>query len=148
MKGVSSRAHNIFDLRAMARRPPPASNHGGRTLDGAMAPIEVLPDIVEAAGKHMTVLVDSGFRRGSDVVKAMALGASAVLIGRATLYGVAVDGEDGAGRTITIFREEIDRLLALLGCRSVAELSRTLVLPEPRHRSDWIESGSPQSAPG
>jgi len=99
------------------------SNHGGRVLDGAMATVEVLPEFVAAAGKRITVIVDSGFRRGADVVKALALGASAVLVGRSTLYGVAADGEAGAARAITIFREEIDRVLALLGCPGVAELS-------------------------
>jgi len=107
------------------------SNHGGRNLDSSMAPIEVLPEIVDAAGKRITVIVDSGFRRGSDVVKALALGAKAVLIGRPTLYGTAAGGEAGAARAIAIFREEIDRVLALLGCRSVAELGQDcLVLPE------------------
>lgn len=107
------------------------SNHGGRVLDGAMATMDVLPQVIDAVGKRMAVIVDSGFRRGSDVVKALALGAAAVMVGRATLYGVAADGEAGAARAIAILREEIDRVLALLGCRSVAELSRDfLVLPE------------------
>jgi len=98
------------------------SNHGGRNLDSSMAPIEVLPGVVDAVGKRTTVIVDSGFRRGSDVVKALALGANAVLIGRATLYGTAAGGKTGAARAIAIFREEIDRVMALIGCRSVAEL--------------------------
>lgn len=100
------------------------SNHGGRNLDSSMAPIEVLPQVLEAAGKRIDVIVDSGFRRGSDVVKALALGAKAVLIGRATLYGVAAAGEAGAARAIGILREEIDRVMALIGVRSVAELDR------------------------
>jgi (S)-mandelate dehydrogenase len=98
------------------------SNHGGRNLDGSPAPIDVLPEILDAAGKRLTVMVDSGVRRGSDVVKALALGAAAVLIGRAPLYGVAAAGEAGASRAIAIFRDEIDRVMALLGVRSVAEL--------------------------
>jgi isopentenyl diphosphate isomerase/L-lactate dehydrogenase-like FMN-dependent dehydrogenase len=98
------------------------SNHGGRNLDGAISPMEVLPEVVDAVGKRLTVLVDSGFRRGSDVVKALALGAHAVQIGRATLYGVAAGGHAGAARAITIFREEIDRVMALIGCTSVAKL--------------------------
>jgi (S)-mandelate dehydrogenase len=107
------------------------SNHGGRNLDSSMAPIEVLPEIVDAAGKRISVIVDSGFRRGSDVVKALALGAKTVLIGRSTLYGTAAGGKAGAARAIGIFREEIDRVLALLGCRGIAELNRDyLVLPE------------------
>jgi (S)-mandelate dehydrogenase len=99
------------------------SNHGGRNLDGAISPIEALPEVVDAVGKRITVLVDSGFRRGSDVVKALALGAHAVQIGRATLYGVAAGGHAGAARAIAIFRDEIDRVMALIGCRSVAELA-------------------------
>lgn len=99
------------------------SNHGGRNLDGAVSPIEALPEIVDAVGRRATVLVDSGFRRGTDVVKALAMGAHAVQIGRATLYGVAAGGEAGAKRAITIFREEIDRVMALIGCNSVPELA-------------------------
>ena len=105
------------------------SNHGGRNLDSSMAPIEVLPEIVDAVGKRIAVIVDSGFRRGSDVIKALALGANAVLIGRATLYGTAAGGEAGAARAIGMFREEIDRVLALLGCRNVADLGREYLIP-------------------
>jgi isopentenyl diphosphate isomerase/L-lactate dehydrogenase-like FMN-dependent dehydrogenase len=99
------------------------SNHGGRNLDSAISPIEVLPEVVDAVGKRITVMVDSGFRRGTDVVKALALGAHAVQIGRATLYGIAAGGQPGAQRALAIFRDEIDRVMALLGCRSVAELT-------------------------
>ncbi|MES2534229.1 MAG: alpha-hydroxy acid oxidase [Pseudomonadota bacterium] len=99
------------------------SNHGGRQLDGAVATIDVLPEIVAAAGKDMAVLIDGGFRRGSDVVKAFALGASGVLLGRATLYGVAAGGQPGAAKAIAILRDEVDRVLALLGCRSMKEVS-------------------------
>ena len=105
------------------------SNHGGRNLDSSMAPIEVLPEIVDAVGRRITVIVDSGFRRGSDVVKALALGARAVLIGRPTLYGTAAGGEAGAARAIAIFREEIDRMLALLGCPGIAALNREYLVP-------------------
>jgi isopentenyl diphosphate isomerase/L-lactate dehydrogenase-like FMN-dependent dehydrogenase len=107
------------------------SNHGGRNLDGSMAPLEALPEVVDAVGKRIPVIVDSGFRRGSDVVKALALGASAVLVGRSTLYGVAAGGHAGATRAIDIFREEISRVMALLGARSVAELG-----PELLHFTD------------
>jgi isopentenyl diphosphate isomerase/L-lactate dehydrogenase-like FMN-dependent dehydrogenase len=100
------------------------SNHGGRAVDSTRAPIMVLPEVVEAVGKRMTVLVDSGFRRGADVVKALALGAKAVLIGRATLFGTAVAGQAGAARAIEIYRDEIDRLLALIGCPGVASINR------------------------
>jgi isopentenyl diphosphate isomerase/L-lactate dehydrogenase-like FMN-dependent dehydrogenase len=99
------------------------SNHGGRVLDSTTAPILVLPQVVEAVGKRITVIVDSGFRRGSDVVKALALGADAVMLGRAPLHGTAAAGERGALRALQIFRDEIDRVLALIGCPSIAELN-------------------------
>jgi (S)-mandelate dehydrogenase len=106
------------------------SNHGGRAVDSTMAPIELLPQIADAVGKRMTVIVDSGFRRGADVVKGLALGADAVLIGRATLYGTAVAGQAGAARAIAIYRDEIDRLLALIGCPGIDALTRDyLVFP-------------------
>jgi len=98
------------------------SNHGGRNLDGAISPLEVLPEVVDAVGNRMAVLVDSGFRRGSDIVKALALGAHAVQIGRPTLYGIAAGGQAGAERAITIFREEIDRVMALLGCKRIEDI--------------------------
>lgn len=99
------------------------SNHGGRNLETAISPMEVLSDVVDAVGKRAAVLIDSGFRRGTDIIKALALGAHAVQIGRSTLYGVAAGGEAGARRAISIFRGEIDRVLAQLGCNSIAELS-------------------------
>jgi len=99
------------------------SNHGGRNLDTVISPIEALPEVVDAVGKRVTVLVDSGFRRGTDVAKALAMGAQAAMIGRSTLYGVAAGGEEGARRAISLFRGEIDRVIALLGCNSVADLS-------------------------
>ena len=96
-----------------------------------MAPIEVLPDILQALGGRIPVIVDSGFRRGSDVVKALALGADMVYVGRSTLYGVGAGGEAGATRAINIFREEIDRVMALIGCPDIAGLnSDYLVLPK------------------
>lgn len=98
------------------------SNHGGRGLDGVVSPMEVLPRIVDAVGGRLTVMVDSGFRRGTDVLKALALGARAVLLGRAPLYGLAAAGEPGVARALAIFREEIDRGMALLGCTTIAEL--------------------------
>ena len=106
------------------------SNHGGRVLDMALPPILTLPQVVDAVGKRITVIVDSGYRRGSDVVKALALGADAVMVGRAPLHGTATAGEAGALRALAIYREEIDRVLALLGCRSIADLTPDhLVMP-------------------
>ncbi|RAU33327.1 alpha-hydroxy-acid oxidizing protein [Pseudomonas sp. RIT411] len=102
------------------------SNHGGRQLDASCSPLATLPDIAQAhPGK---VLVDSGFRRGSDVVKALALGASGVLIGRPLLYGLAAAGEKGASAVLDIFQDEMNRTLANLGCASVEGLSAELVI--------------------
>jgi isopentenyl diphosphate isomerase/L-lactate dehydrogenase-like FMN-dependent dehydrogenase len=107
------------------------SNHGGRVLDSSAAPITVLPQVVEAVGKRITVIVDSGFRRGSDVVKALALGANAVMLGRAPLHGTASAGEAGAMRALQIYRDEIDRVLALIGCTSVTDLGPDhVILPD------------------
>jgi isopentenyl diphosphate isomerase/L-lactate dehydrogenase-like FMN-dependent dehydrogenase len=108
------------------------SNHGGRAVDSTPAPIEVLPEVVDAVGERLVVLVDSGFRRGADVVKALALGAKAVMIGRAPLYGTAVAGQAGAARAIEIFRDEMDRLLALIGCPDVASLGRDFLVAAER----------------
>ncbi|WAH61113.1 alpha-hydroxy-acid oxidizing protein [Pseudomonas silvicola] len=118
------------------------SNHGGRNLDSTRAPIDVLPTIADSVRERMTVLMDSGVRRGSDVVKALALGAKAVLVGRPTLYGTAVNGEAGAAHAIGIFREEIDRMMAHMGCRSVAELDRQRVW------APHLQSGRPGALPG
>lgn len=100
------------------------SNHGGRQLDGAVAAIDVLPEIVDAVGGKIAVLFDSGVRRGSDIVKALALGADFVFCGRATLYGASVGGEAGVSRAIELLRSETDRVMALIGCRSVDALGR------------------------
>ena len=104
------------------------SNHGGRSLDGAPSPMEVLPRIVDAVGNRVTVIVDGGMRRGSDIVKGLALGAKAVLLGRSTLYGIGAGGHDGAQRALTLLREEIDRVIALLGCRGIGEITRDCLL--------------------
>lgn len=96
------------------------SNHGGRQLDDLSSPLNALPAV--AAGTDMTVMVDSGVRRGTDVVKALALGARAVLLGRAVLYGLAAAGEEGAQAVVQMIRDDVDRTLALLGCASVRQL--------------------------
>ena len=129
------------------------SNHGGRQLDGSLATIEALPDIVDAA-RDAVVMIDGGFRRGSDIVKALALGAKGVLVGRATLYGVAAAGEAGATRAIDILRVEVDRVLALLGCHSIAELGShhvasldRLGIRNPARSQVRLREASPQSGP-
>ena len=103
------------------------SNHGGRQLDASEATIDALPDIVAAVGDRMTVLFDSGVRRGTDVVKALALGAKAVLVGRATLFAAAAAGEPGVDRALAMLRDEIDRTLALCGCRNISEVDASLI---------------------
>lgn len=103
------------------------SNHGGRQLDCAQPTIDVLPEIAAAVGGKVDVMLDSGIRRGSDVVKAIALGAKAVMIGRPYLWGLAAGGERGAARAIEILRSEIDICLTLLGRRSLADLDPSLI---------------------
>jgi isopentenyl diphosphate isomerase/L-lactate dehydrogenase-like FMN-dependent dehydrogenase len=103
------------------------SNHGGRALDSSIATLDALPDIVEVAGGRMTILLDSGVRRGSDLVKAIALGADAVLVGRAPLYGLAAAGEAGVARALDLLRAETARTMAMLGARSVAEVDSSLL---------------------
>ena len=99
------------------------SNHGGRNMDSAVASIDALPEVAEAVGERLTVILDSGVRRGSDIAKALALGAKAVLTGRATLYGTAVGGEAGAFKAISLIRNELDKTMAYTGCRSVDEVT-------------------------
>jgi len=103
------------------------SNHGGRQLDSCVAGMDVLPEVVAAVGARLAVLVDGGFRRGTDVLKALALGAQAVLIARAPLYGLIAGGEAGVARALAMLTTEIDRGLGQLGCNSVAELNPALV---------------------
>jgi (S)-mandelate dehydrogenase len=98
------------------------SNHGGRQLDYSVAAIDLLPEVAAAVGARMSILIDGGFRRGTDIVKALALGAEAVLLGRATLYGLGAGGEAGVSRALEILTTETDRALGLLGCNSVSEL--------------------------
>jgi isopentenyl diphosphate isomerase/L-lactate dehydrogenase-like FMN-dependent dehydrogenase len=102
------------------------SNHGGRQLDGAVASIRALPRVVEAVGGRAPVLIDGGFRRGVDVVKALALGARAVMIGRPHLWGVACAGEDGVFCVLELFQREIDRALALGGWDGIGKLDASI----------------------
>jgi isopentenyl diphosphate isomerase/L-lactate dehydrogenase-like FMN-dependent dehydrogenase len=107
------------------------SNHGGRQLDGVAPTLRVLPEVVAAVGDRMEVLFDGGIRRGSDIVKALALGARAVLVGRGYSYGLAAGGEAGATRAVEIFRADLLRTMKLLGCASVGELSREYLAVPP-----------------
>jgi isopentenyl diphosphate isomerase/L-lactate dehydrogenase-like FMN-dependent dehydrogenase len=128
------------------------SNHGGRQLDHTQAALEALPPIVAAVGERAEVLFDGGVRRGTDVVKALALGARAVLIGRPQIYGLIVGGERGLREVLGIFRAELDRALTLMGVQSIHDLDRSWLIPRgtvpeatrcdcapPRkHRSDGL----------
>jgi isopentenyl diphosphate isomerase/L-lactate dehydrogenase-like FMN-dependent dehydrogenase len=103
------------------------SNHGGRQLDGVSATLDVLEEVVDAVDGRAEVLLDGGVRRGTDVLKALALGARAVLIGRAMVWGLAVAGEEGVADVLRMFRKEVELGLALLGCTSPADVSRAHV---------------------
>jgi L-lactate dehydrogenase (cytochrome) len=103
------------------------SNHGGRQLDGVAASLRALPEVVKAVGGRAEVLMDGGVRRGSDIAKAICLGARAVLIGRAYAFGLGAAGEAGVARAIAILRADLERTLALLGCESIGELNRSYV---------------------
>ena len=104
------------------------SNHGGRQLDGAAASIDALPGVVDAVGGRIPVLLDGGVRRGVDVVRALALGASACLVGRPQLWGLAVAGEEGVAHMLDIYRREIDRVMGLCGVSRIAEIDKSLLL--------------------
>ena len=105
------------------------SNHGGRQLDTAPATCEVLPHVVEAAGDLCEIYVDGGIRRGSDVLKAIALGARAVLVGRPILWGLAVAGEQGATNVLQILRRELDEAMLLCGCTRLSDIDSSLLKP-------------------
>jgi L-lactate dehydrogenase (cytochrome)/(S)-mandelate dehydrogenase len=104
------------------------SNHGGKALDRAPASIEILAAIKAAVGDRLVVMLDSGVRRGSDIVVARCLGADFIFVGRATLYGVAAAGLAGASRALSILREEIDTTLGLIGCPRIDELGPDFIL--------------------
>jgi 4-hydroxymandelate oxidase len=105
------------------------SNHGGRQLDSATPTAEALEEVVAAVGGRVPVIFDGGVRRGTDVLKALALGASAAAIGRAQLWGLAVAGEEGVRRVLEMIRDELALAMALGGCRAISEIDRSLVVP-------------------
>jgi L-lactate dehydrogenase (cytochrome)/(S)-mandelate dehydrogenase len=110
------------------------SNHGGRYLDSAPAPLQLVPEFRRAVGERLKIIIDSGARRGSDIVKAIAMGADMVMSGRPTLYGAAVAGEAGAYRALEIFHTEMDRIMAMLGLNSVDEIGPHIFWNPP----DWV----------
>ena len=103
------------------------SNHGGRQLDGVSATLRALPEVAAAVGGRTEVLMDGGIRRGADIVKAICLGARAVLVGRAYAYGMAAAGQAGAARALAILRDDVERTLRLLGCASISQLNASYV---------------------
>jgi isopentenyl diphosphate isomerase/L-lactate dehydrogenase-like FMN-dependent dehydrogenase len=111
------------------------SNHGGRQLDGLPGSLASLVEVLDAVGHQVEVLVDGGIRRGSDVVRAVAIGARAVMVGRAWAYGLAAGGQPGVDQILALLRSDTDRTLRVLGCGSVAELSADFVeVPAAWHR--------------
>jgi len=110
------------------------SNHGGRYLDSAPAPLQVVPEVRRAVGDRLKIIIDSGARRGADIVKAIAMGADLVMSGRPTLYGAAAAGEAGAYRALEIFQTEMDRIMGMLGLNSVDEISPHIFWNPP----DWV----------
>jgi (S)-mandelate dehydrogenase len=103
------------------------SNHGGRQLDSCATGIELVGEVADAVGDRLSVMVDGGFRRGSDVLKAIALGADAVMIGRPVLYGLAAGGEAGVAHALGLLRNEMERAMTLLGCHSLDQLGPHLI---------------------
>jgi (S)-mandelate dehydrogenase len=137
VKGIE-RADDAERLVALGCDGLVVSNHGGRQLDGAAATLDALPAIARAVGAKLTVLLDGGVRRGVDILKARALGAQAVLAGRAPLFGVMAAGEPGARRALEILTGEFERAMKLSGARSVAEIVPDLISP-----SSWSAGGAP-----
>jgi isopentenyl diphosphate isomerase/L-lactate dehydrogenase-like FMN-dependent dehydrogenase len=135
VKGVSrvDDAKRVVDLGASALS---VSNHGGNNLDGTPAPIRALPAVADAVGDQIEVLLDGGVRRGSDVVKALALGAHAVMIGRAYLWGLAAEGQAGVENVLDVLRGGIDSTLLALGKSDVSDLDRSdVVAPDDFFRT-------------
>ncbi len=129
IKGIL-RAEDAVQAVACGADAVVVSNHGGRALDAAAQTLDILPEVVDAVGGKTTVILDSGVRRGSDMVKALALGANAVLTGRATLYGIGTAGQVGAEKALAILKTEFEKTMAYVGCRRVSELSRDVFSPK------------------
>lgn len=126
LKGIL-RADDAAQAAALGMDGIIISNHGGRQLDGAIASVEALPAIAQAVGDHIPVIVDGGVRRGTDIVKALALGARAVMLGRPLLWGLAVNGEAGAGHVLDLLIQEFDLAMALCGAATLEEITPDLI---------------------
>lgn len=146
VKGVQSVEDAViaadFELDAIA-----LSNHGGRQLDGAPPPIELVGPVADAVGDRIAVICDGGVRRGSDIVKALALGASACMVGRAYLYGLAAAGEPGVDHALGLLSEGVQRTLALCGCPSVEDLGRDVVRWRTQEWHAGVQSDPPSQGP-
>lgn len=128
LKGIQSRA-DAKEAVNMGASGIVLSNHGGRQLDGAPPALRLLPEVMDAVGDDIEVLIDGGIRRGSDVIKAVAMGAKACLVGRPYLYGLAAGGEAGVTRTFDILHDEMNRVMKLIGCDSIDKLDTSYVKP-------------------
>ena len=140
IKGVH-RADEVDLMLGLGADGLVVSNHGGRQLDTVLSSIEALPEVVHEVGGRAQVFVDGGFRRGTDVVKALALGARAVLVGRPYFHGLAIGGERGVADVIATLRSEIDNTMALLGCASIVELNPTYVQALPGFAGRHVDRG-------
>ena len=103
------------------------SNHGGRQLDGAVGSLEMLPEIADAVGDQLTILFDSGIRTGADIIKALCLGAKGVLVGRPWVYGLAINGKQGAKDVLSYLLADLDQSLGLAGIQDIAGCTREMV---------------------
>jgi len=123
LKGIACKEDALLSVKHGAEGIV-VSNHGGRQLDTCRATIDVLPEVVDAVHGKIEILIDGGIRRGTDILKAIALGAKAVLIGRPVIWGLAVDGENGVKTILEIFRRELDIAMALCGCDSIKSITK------------------------
>jgi len=126
VKGILS-PEDALRVAAMGCDAVVVSNHGGRQLDGAVATFDALPGVIKAVNGRIPVLLDGGVRRGSDIFKALAMGAQGVMLGRATLYGASAAGEPGASRALTILKDELIRTMQLCGVRSTREANLSVI---------------------
>lgn len=127
IKGIACKEDALLSVRHGADGIV-VSNHGGRQLDTCRATIDVLPEVADAVSGKIEILIDGGIRRGTDVIKAIALGAKAVLIGRPVIWGLAVDGEKGVSSVLEIMRKEIDHAMALCGIDSIEKIDKNLIV--------------------
>ncbi|MFQ5533195.1 MAG: alpha-hydroxy acid oxidase [Sphingomonadales bacterium] len=135
IKGILS-AQDAMRAASIGATAVIVSNHGGRQLDGVAAPIDVVGEIADAVGDQVEIILDSGVRRGTHVLKALAMGARACMIGRPYLYGLGAGGETGVDRALALLRAEIERDMAIMGCRSLGELDSRSIRRQARHDLD------------